>query len=174
MEITNIIFALDQSTAKTGFAIFLDNSLSEFGCHDPSGDYLERIIKLKHWFLTKVTELRDLNPNAKLQILIEEIQLQKIPGTSQNENVLTFKKLAYVQGMLVLLCEEQGLDYQIVPSSTWKSICGVKGANRTAQKKDAQRYIKSKYNLEVIQDTCDAICIGDSVIISEKRGPWGI
>lgn len=174
MEITRTIFALDQSTAKTGFAIFLDNSLSEFGCFDPSGDYLDRIIKLKHWFLEKIAELKAAHPKAKLKILIEEIQLQKIPGTSQNDNVLTFKKLAYVQGILVLICKEQGLDYQIVPSSTWKSICGIKGANRAAQKKNAQKYVKSKYNLEVIQDTCDAICIGDSVILSERKGPWGI
>ena len=171
---TEIIFALDQSTAKTGFAVFANDVLAEYGCHDPSGDYLERIVKLKHWFLQRIVDLKDLYPKANIHVLIEEIQLQKIPGTSQNENVLTFKKLAYVQGMLILLCVEHGISYEIVPSSSWKSICGIKGANRTAQKKDAQRYLKEKYNLNVIQDTCDAICIGESYNLQKKKGNWGI
>ena len=174
--VDEIILALDQSTAKTGYAVFVNDSLDTYGCHDPEGDYLERIVKLKHWFLQKVTDLKTLHPNSEILVAIEEIQLQKIPGTTEHENVLTFKKLAYVQGMLILLCVEHNIPYTIVPSSTWKSVCKIKGANRTAQKRDAQRYVQENYSLKVIQDTCDAICIGCSLIISKQKpkSSWGI
>ena len=172
----DVILALDQSTAKTGYAVFVNETLDSYGCHDPSGDYLERIIKLKHWFLQKVRDLNDLYPNTKFKVAIEEIQLQKIPGASETENVVTFKKLAYVQGMLVLLCVEHNIDYEIVPSSTWKSICGIKGKNRTEQKKAAQQYVLEQYNLKVIQDTCDAICIGLALCKKDNKpkNSWGI
>ena len=82
---------------------------------------------------------------GKLLVAIEEIQLQNIPGSSKDTNVATFKKLAYVQALLLELCAEMSVPYEIVPSSSWKSGLGIKGKNRTEQKRDAQRYIKEEY-----------------------------
>lgn len=110
--------------------------------------------------------LEDTKPNL---IAIEEIQLQNIPGSSQHGNVETFKKLAYVQGILIQLANEKGIEYTIVPSSSWKSTLHIKGKNRAEQKRNAQSYIEKTYNLKVTQDVCDSICIGEHVIKTTKE-----
>jgi hypothetical protein len=47
-----------------------------------------------------------------------------------------------------------------VLASSWKHTLGIKGANRAAQKKNAQEYVLENYNIKAIQDIVDAICIG--------------
>lgn len=156
-----IILALDQSTQVTGIAIFVNGQLESWEHFSPEGEMFARIIKLKSKIKNKITELMF---RGKLLVAIEEIQLQNIPGSSKDTNVATFKKLAYVQALLLELCAEMSVPYEIVPSSTWKSALGIKGKNRTEQKRDAQRYVKEEYGIKVIQDECDAICIGKYLV----------
>jgi hypothetical protein len=47
-----------------------------------------------------------------------------------------------------------------VLASSWKHTLGIKGANRAAQKKNAQTYVNEVYAVKATQDECDAICIG--------------
>jgi hypothetical protein len=60
---------------------------------------------------------------------MEDIQLQ--------ENVQTFKALAEVFGVLYELFISKGLPVEAVLASSWKSTLGVKGKDRTAQKRNA-------------------------------------
>jgi hypothetical protein len=53
-----------------------------------------------------------------------------------------------------------GLEPEIVLAGTWKSFLGIKGRNRTEQKRNAQAYIVDNYSIKPTQDECDAICIG--------------
>lgn len=66
--------------------------------------------------------------------------------------------------------KEMGIDYEVVASSSWKSTLSIKGRNRAEQKRNAQEYVLNTYNLKVIQDTCDAICIG-AHILSKNKSP---
>ena len=90
------------------------------------------------------------------KILIEEIQLQNTVGN----NVVTYKKLAYVQAILIQMFDELRLPYEIIASSSWKSTLGIKGRARAEQKKNAQIYVNTIYGIKATQDECDAICIG--------------
>lgn len=157
----NIVLALDQSTQVTGLAIYVNGQLESWEHISPNGEMFERIIKLKSSLKEKITELLF---RGKLNVAIEEIQLQNIPGSSRDTNVATFKKLAYVQALLLELCAEMSVPCEIVPSSTWKSALGIKGRNRTEQKRDAQRYVQEEFGVKVIQDECDAICIGKYLV----------
>ena len=47
-----------------------------------------------------------------------------------------------------------------VLSTVWKSTLGIKGRDRTAQKKAAQEWVINTYGVKPTQDECDAICIG--------------
>lgn len=96
------------------------------------------------------------------QVVIEDIQLQKFKSSNgmEGDAVVTFKKLAHLQGALKNYFYEIGIPYKVVPPATWRAYSDVKGANRTDKKKNAQIKIKRFYDISVTQDEADAILIG--------------
>ena len=151
---SKFIIALDQSTQLTGYAIFQDKDLIAHGVFSPSGDYEHRIVKLRQWLLDK---LEPLKPNV--EVYFEDIQLQDLGGGSIG--VTTFKKLAHVQGALIVTCIEEDIPYTIVPAATWRKTCGVKGRVRSEYKPAAQAHVLEKYRIQATEDEADAICIGE-------------
>ena len=151
---SKFIIALDQSTQLTGYAIFQDKDLIAHGVFSPSGDYEHRIVKLRQWLLDK---LEPLKPNV--EVYFEDIQLQDLGGGSIG--VTTFKKLAHVQGALIVTCIEEDIPYTIVPAATWRKTCGVKGRVRSEYKPAAQAHVLEKYGIQATEDEADAICIGE-------------
>ena len=147
------ILALDQSTRVTGWAVFVDGALQEYGKFDAENAGAD-IGKRLTYIREKVRALIDKYDIQK--ILIEEIQLQNTVGN----NVVTYKKLAYVQAVLIQMFDELKLPYEVIASSSWKSTLGIKGRARAEQKKNAQIYVNTIYGIKATQDECDAICIG--------------
>lgn len=161
-----MLLALDQASRTSGWAVFDDNgSLIDSGtftcAQDDFGERLYQIALNAEQLIAKyhITE-----------VAIEDIQLQNSVGN----NVVTYKKLAEVYGVLEEKLTEWEIPYQPVFSSTWKSSLGIKGRSRPEQKKNAQLYVEQNYNKKVSQDESDAICIG-SYIIKEKNSSfnWG-
>ena len=94
-------------------------------------------------------------------VVFEDIQLQKNKNTpNEEEMVLTFKKLAALQGVLKNYCFESGVIYKIVSPSTWRAHSEIKGKQRTDKKKNAQLKVKKIYDISITQDEADAILIG--------------
>ena len=171
-----MLIAFDQALNTTGYAVFnrKDGSLvayDKFTTESADEEYKLREIR------DKVLELIDKYKPTK--IAIEEIQLQQIPGTTAHGNVETFKKLAHVQGVLyeVIAEKESGvgvpayyeeIPFEVVPSVTWKSHCGIKGRARAEQKRNAQAFVLEHYGVKAIQDICDAICIGKYSLTDKK------
>jgi len=85
-------------------------------------------------------------------IVFEDTQFQK--------SYLTFKELSQLQGVLMAYLFDINIGFEIVPPSTWKSFCKIKGRKRIEQKANTIQMIKDKYNLELSEDICDAIGIG--------------
>jgi hypothetical protein len=48
-----------------------------------------------------------------------------------------------------LAVELVGTNYEIVPSSRWKSKLDIKGKKRAEQKRNAQKYVLDNYNKKV-------------------------
>lgn len=164
------ILALDQSTRITGWAVFADGALQEYGKFDAENAGAD-IGKRLTYIREKVKALIDKYDIQK--VLIEEIQLQNTVGN----NVVTYKKLAYVQAVLIQMLDELKFPYEVIASSSWKSTLGIKGRARAEQKKNAQEFITKTYNIKVIQDIADAICIGLAFLQNEKsndeeKGAW--
>ena len=151
---SKFIIALDQSTQLTGYAIFQDKDLIAHGVFSPSGDYEHRIVKLRQWLLDKLEPLK-----SNVEVYFEDIQLQDLGGG--NIGVTTFKKLAHVQGALIVTCIEEDVPYTIVPAATWRKTCGVKGRVRSEYKPAAQAHVLEKYGIQATEDEADAICIGE-------------
>lgn len=157
------ILAIDQASQTSGWAIFENKELVEYGkVVFSDDDFIHRISKLRLW----LNEFIDDNQIER--VVLEDIQMQvdkethqKVYGEGNIVNVETFKKLAGLQAVLHELCISKEIPVDIYHSSAWKSTCGIMGQHRQEQKRSAQLYIQNKYNVKVIQDIADAICLGE-------------
>ena len=157
----NILLALDQASKTTGWAIYEDGQLKawdKFTFEDE--DFGKRLLKIRNKVISLIQEYN------VTEVAIEDIQMQNSIGN----NVVTYRALAEVRGVLEELFTELNIPYQIVFSGTWKSALGIKGARSAEQKRAAQAYVLETHNIKAIQDTCDAICIGDYVNSIQKSG----
>lgn len=145
------LLAIDQASVTSGYAIFKDGELVDYGKFTFNDDVIaERLVKIR----AKVLELIDTYDID--EVAFEDIQMQ---GNVAN-NVQTFKVLSEVFGVISETLQERKMKYTVVMAGTWKSTLGIKGRTRPEQKKNAQEYVLKTYNVKAIQDVCDAICIG--------------
>lgn len=163
-----IRISIDQSTTACGCAIWLDGKLIKSGIFKPRSILTagERILQIEKWLEGLVNTCSKM---GKIKIIyLEDIQLQESINGSRNSfsgsqnNVLTFKTLARLQGVLINFCIKNNYDYSIVTPSSWKSICGIKAHYRDEQKKETISFVNSKFNINSKEDEADAICIGYS------------
>lgn len=145
------ILALDQASRTSGYAVFCDNQLIDSGTFTfTSDDMAKRLMGIRN----KVNEL--INKFNIEKIILEDIQLQN----NVSSNVVTYKTLAEVIGVIIELCAELKLPYELIHSSSWKSSLNIKGRTRPEQKRNAQVYVFENFGQNVSQDESDAICIG--------------
>ena len=156
------LLALDQSSRISGWAIFKDGELEDCGKFEITGEIGRRLVDLKEEIISLVEK------QEVTKIAFEDIQLQ---GNVMN-NVATYKTLAMVFGVVMEQAEEENIPYEVVPSSTWKSKLGIKGRARAEQKRAAQEWVVNTYKVKPSQDTCDAICIGASILRTPQDHDW--
>jgi len=157
------LLALDQASRVSGWAFFEDDKLVDYGKIELKEDEVgPRLVTLKK-------EIIDLIDKYKVDMVaFEDIQMQSSIGS----NVVTFKVLAEVYGVIHEFLEEMRINYIVVPSVKWKSTLGIKGKKRPDQKRNAQLYVEEKYSIKATQDECDAICIGSHICAQESGFDW--
>lgn len=154
-----VLLALDQSSRITGWSVFKDNKLVDYGKFTLDEENVDA--RLQH-FRKKITQLiYDYSPD---EVVYEDIQFQ----TNVANNVQTFKVLAEIYGVLSELLTEMRLPHTSILSTSWKSTLGIKGKARQEQKQNAQKYVLEKYGIKVVQDTVDSICIGEHYLNNQK------
>ncbi len=147
----NKILALDQSSRCSGWSVFIDGELKDWGHLTTDQDEVgKRLLDIHNFIVKKVQEW---NIDT---IVFEDIQLQSSVGN----NVKTFKVLASVFGVVQMTAVELNKNYKVIPSVTWKSKLQIKGRTRLDQKKNAQQFVLQRYGIKATQDESDAICIG--------------
>ena len=158
MKLNNIL-ALDQSSRCTGYSVFKNGKLHTFGKFTfNDSDLGERLCKIKNKILELIEEY-EID-----ELIFEDIQLQN----NVTQNVQTFKTLAEVYGLIDQLASELKIPHRSYLASSWKSQLGIKGKNRTEQKRNAQKYVLDTYGIKCTQDEADAICIGDCAVKRES------
>lgn len=142
------VLALDAATGITGYAIYDDKKLVDYGTFQTHGQSAaERINEVKYW-LKQVCD--KIQPDA---IGVEGIQYQK--------NVKMFQTLANLQGVIQDFLYENRYPYKISNSSTWRSFLGIcTGGQRENAKQQSQNYVRLMYHINATQDEADAICMG--------------
>lgn len=156
------ILALDQATHNTGWSVFDDGKLTQYGVFNAQGgDDIKRYKTIRDWFVSMVDNWK---PDY---IGIEGIQFQSAGG-ARLMGVDVFEKLARLQGVLMITANDLGIPLRICPTNTWRAHCGVKGVKRTDRKNSMKKLVKQWFDISVDDDTADAIGIGKYV--SETYG----
>ena len=151
------VLAFDQATITSGWSVFDDQTLVKYGSHTSDGSRSTmRIANTKAWVASMIG---NWHPDL---VVFEDIQLQtyKKNEDERADAVVTYKKLAHLQGVLKNFCYEMNIPYKIAPPGTWRSHSKVKGNTRSDQKRSAQLIVKKLYDISVTQDESDAILIG--------------
>lgn len=157
--------AFDQSSNDTGFSVYRDTKLIEYGKFKTKGfEFFDKVIETQE-FMYSVIE-RYYQEGKKIKIALEDIQFQQRAGVD------TFKRLAQLQGVLMvsIMRNFEAAEIEFIYASSWKSSTGVTGRDRTAQKRNAQAKVKELHEIDVTQDEADAILMGRH--ISHKEMNW--
>lgn len=149
------LLSLDQASHISGWAVFEDNKLIEYGKIEANqSDIGDRLYYIKQ------EVLKLINKYNIDEVVLEDIQYQNNVGN----NVQTFKILAELLGVLIETFTELKIPNSATLASSWKSTLGVKGKNRAEQKRNAQAWVLANHGIKVIQDISDAICIGSAYL----------
>ena len=148
------LLALDQASRVTGVAIFDDDKLIKYGTFEIKSN--QELGKRLTQFLENLDKLYAAYHFDA--VAYEDIQLQM-------GNVETYRRLAYIQAMILFWCEKHEKNLYCLSPSHWRKILKDKygmswGRKRVEQKQTAIDFIQEHYKKEVDSDTADAICIG--------------
>lgn len=146
------ILALDVSTTSTGYAVYVNDELRNYGTiSHKSKDWIERVR-----FMADV--IRNMDKLSPITHLVVE-------DTYVSKNVNTVKKLCFAQGILLGSLPNAKL-VQVYPTS-WKAHFGLtkKNVGRTTQK-DTSMTIAEALTLQSIKndDEADAVLLGKYVV----------
>lgn len=153
------ILSLDASTRSTGFAIFDDKKLEEYGVLTASStDLIKRINKI-------ITGLEQVLTRGKIdQIIIEEVRPE------QGKNLQTYRALMWLQAAINFLVHEKfpKIKIEYIYPNEWRKACGIKtgaGVRREDLKKKDIAFALQTYGYQHnIDDEADAICIGHAYV----------
>lgn len=154
--------ALDQASRTTGWAIYDNKNLITSG----------------HFSIpaNKTMQQRLISFVDHLQDLITKYHVEKIyyEGIQYQSNIETYKKLAYIQAMIIYNAASDNIPILELTPSHWRSVIkdkhGIKfGRSRTEQKQKAQEFVKDFFNQNVTEDEADAICLGYAGILEDEK-----
>lgn len=154
--------ALDQASRVTGWAIYDNKNLVTSGHFSIAAN--------------KTMQQRLLSFIDHLNELINKYNVEKIyyEGIQYQNNIETYKKLAYIQAMIIYNTTVHNLPILELTPSHWRSLIkdkhGVKfGRSRAEQKKKAQEFVKEYFNIDATEDEADAICLGYAGILEDEK-----
>lgn len=149
MNIINTILCLDQSTKITGYSIYRDKELFDYGTLNSNPNEKNPIERMKEQYDLIKNLISKVNPNY---ICIENCQFQN--------NYSTYQQLSQLQGVIFSILFETDIPFTIIEPTAWKSFCKIKGRKRIEQKANTIQMVKNKYNIDVSEDIADSIGIG--------------
>jgi len=161
----NVILAIDQSTVKTGIAIFKCNEFDKYDLIDLHKQKEDSELRFKNMCFEICVWIKETQPDY---VIFEDVSLQT--------NVATLRLLAQLQGVIIGCCQLYDIPYKIYKPSSWRKILKFqqgRGVERKVLKQQSKDYVKKNYDLDVNDDIADAICIGQAYINENKQNIKG-
>ena len=151
------ILALDMSTKASGFAVYQDKELIDYGCITAgSANLFSRIDKM-------IEELEKILQKYKFsRVYIEDTYPEDV-----HNNIQVYKALVYLQGFVLHLLNKYKLEHTFLLPSEWRAKCGIhtgRGIKRDTLKAKDIKFVQDQFGIKVDDDTADAICIGFSAV----------
>lgn len=162
-----IILAIDASSKSSGWSVFENEKLIDYGCITASStDLIKRIQKMIEGF-DNILEKYKIN-----KILLEEVR----PDTGFNSNTNVWKALTWLQAAIAFLVHEKysKTEIEYIYPSSWRSKIGIRtgrGVKRETLKEADIRYVKERFNIDVNDDIADSICINCAYWVEDKEEP---
>ena len=155
--------ALDQALQTSGYAIFDNDKLVKWGTFSTkASDSIEERLYTIQQELTKLDQQYNIG-----YVFFEDTQKQV--------NLDTYKRLCYVQSVVMLWCRNRGgIRYNILSPSHWRKILKDKykinwGRKREEQKQAALNWVQQEYKGDFTTDSADAICIGKAGLLELNK-----
>lgn len=152
------ILSIDASTKSTGWAVYEDSQLKDYGCITSSStDLFKRI----HKMVDEVAEILKKEKDIK-KIILEEVRPDDIGSRS---NLATHKALMFLQGAIAMMVHDNfsNIIIEYLYPSEWRKCCKIKtgrGVVRETVKQRDVRFVEETFGLKVNDDIADAIGIG--------------
>lgn len=152
--------ALDQSTHITGFSIWDDDKLIEYGTINFTDDRVEvRMLQVKQWILSMIDSWH-------IDIVgIEEIYL----NASQPQ---VYKALTGMYYVLLTTFVENKIQYYTIYPATWRAHNKVASKYKKNIKQAMQEKIYKDYGKSVSEDEADSIGLGKYLVEVLCQRKW--
>lgn len=151
------ILSIDASTKSSGWAVYEETSLKDYGCITASStDLFKRIHKM-------VDELDVIIAKYAVQkIILEEVRPDEIGSRS---NLATHKALMFLQGAIAMMVHDKysKITIEYLYPSEWRKCCKIKtgrGVVRETVKQRDIRFVEETFGIKVNDDIADAIGLG--------------
>lgn len=160
-----ILLAIDPSIASTGYAIFQDNNLLEYG-RIPTNK--EDFVSDRARILFILNEIKNIINEYSITQVVYEYQYV---GGKNNKNAIQLIRLG---AMIDYMCYIRNLPCEEYPITSWRATLGIKGKDKKQATFDyVKEHIIDLGKLKTSgkmknDDMCDAIAIGYSYL--KRRG----
>lgn len=148
-----IILGLDLSSKSSGYSVFDDGKLIDYGCITSGSNNLYKRIDVMVDGVKEVLDKYQIN-----HVYIEDVLISDV-----HNNHTIFKALTYLQGFVLHLLDKYNIKYTFFVASEWRAACGIhtgRGIKRETLKLKDIAFVKEKFGIDVNDDVADAICIG--------------
>lgn len=112
----SVVLGLDMSSHRSGFALFVDNKLADYGLWELSN-------KEESDWRKRIAYMADHVAEYCVQNMVQYIYVEDVPPTIDNSQ--TVKVLSALQGMLITIAALHNVDIYFVPVKTWKQKIGI-------------------------------------------------
>lgn len=153
-----ITISLDESTTSTGYAVFENKKLIDYGVFThKSKNVIERI----NYMFNRIEDMLEYyEPN---NIAIENVQITLSAPTA--------KSLMGLQLIIELLAYKKGINCESIRTTSWRKILGLSNSPKLKRQEKKQQtidYVENKYNIKIDKDdVSDAIAIGTAYIMEK-------
>ena len=156
------IAVFDQSSNKTGYAVFSGTGLTRWGVINLSKEK-DVSSRIKDMCLEINTIIDKVKPDI---VIFEDVNLRTSPKT--------LIMLAQIQGCIMMSCFLSGIKFAKYAPATWRRIIGITQNNKTKRanlKEQAMAFVRAGYGINVGDDCAEAICIGLAHLKNENLLP---
>lgn len=112
----SIILGLDMSSHKSGYALFNNDKLLDYGLWEITSDEEQDWRKRIAYMANCVAKYCDKHK-------VDKIYAEDVPPTIQNSQ--TVKVLSALQGMLIAVAVQSHVKIEFIPVKTWKQKVGI-------------------------------------------------